>query len=250
MVGPVIPFAVLLGKADTAFKFVGGSSIIFNALRSRIFGKVLRIVEYPDGDLNTVKIYRMTLYRLKLQIANSQLAVNPAIFPEPEDIKQVAMFTSPHFTELITDDSDVDALPDNAWLFWTKDKDPIPKRGVKLDGSHIKADRKDRPSDEEMQNRSLKLARTIRRQNLFNRHQYDRIVDLAVDRDAGLLAIARNFNDEKEFRHHSLRLLSRRDPQKIVLGYHPDEDGSAASDGDEEQGKRNIEPQVELASRE
>lgn len=249
MVVPILPIGVLLGKADTAFKFVGGSSIIFNALRSRIFGKVLRVVEYPDGDLKTVKIRRMTLYRLKLQIANAQPSIYPTMFLEPEDIKQVALFTSPHFTESITQDSEISGLPDNAWLFWSNEEEPIPKRGVKLDGSHIKK-QTDKPSDEQMQTRSLRLARKIRRNNLFNRHEYDRVVDLAVDRDAGLLAIARNFNDEKEFRHHSLRLLSRRDPQKILLGYNPDDDGSTVSESDEEQGKRSLEPQVELASRE
>ena len=251
MVGPLIPFGVILGKADTAFKFVGGSSIIFNALRSRIFGKILRVVEYPDGELKTVKIYRMTIYRLKLQIANTQRTNLVAkTYLEPEDVKQISLFTSPHFTEEIEDDSSVSGLPDNAWLFWSKDGEVIPKRGVKLDGSHINTTPKLRQNDEVTQNIALNLAKSIRSNNLFNRVQFDRIVDLAIDRDVGLLAIARNFNDEKQFRHHSLRLLSRRDPKNILLGANVDNAASDVSDSDDDLDKRNIEPQVELASRE
>ena len=56
---PILPIGVLLGKADASFKLVGGSSIVFNLIRSRIFGKVLRAVEYPDGNLHHDGIYHI-----------------------------------------------------------------------------------------------------------------------------------------------------------------------------------------------
>lgn len=244
---PIVPIGVLLGKADSAWKLVGGSSILFNALRSRIFGKVLRTVEYPDGELKTIRIHRMTVHRLKTIIAEAQPPPFPTSYIQPEDIKGIHLFTSPHFTELIKEDSDVNALPDNAWLFWSLDTEPIPRRGVKLDGSQMKK-RESRPSDDEMQERAFGLARDLRSGTMLTRHQYDRVVDLAVDRDAGLLAIARNFNTERDFRHHALRLLERRDPNKILLGFNP-QDETKDSDDEQDQ-KRNIEAQPELASRE
>lgn len=262
MVAPIVPIGVMLGKADTAFKLVGGSSIVFNAIRSRIFGKVLRAVEYPDGDLHSVKIYTGGLYRLKSLIADTQPPPFPTAFLEPQDIKQLSVFTSPHFTEPILNDSDVSALPENAWLFWSKaatDEAPIPTRGVKLDGSHVlkKAKPREDPSalEVQLQDKAIVLASRIRKTQLFSRWQYDRIIDMAVDRDAGLLAISRNFgSDEAEFRTHCIRLLKRRDPRSILVadgaqgqdGTPDSQDADSSDDGP----RRNLEPQVELASRE
>lgn len=256
-----MPIGVLLGKADTAFKLVGGSSIVFNAIRSRIFGKILRSVEYPDGDLHSVKIYRSSLYRLKTLIADTQPPPFPTAFLQAEDIKQVSVFTSPHFTEPIMNDSDVSALPDNAWLLWSKDsmdEAPIPTRGVKLDGSHVvkKAVTKEDPTIAELryQDEAIIVATKILKCGQFSRWQYDRVIDMLIDRDAGLMAIARNFTgSEGEFRRHCIRLLTRRDPRSIMVG-----DGSSSKDEAsesseldlDESGKRNLEPQVELASRE
>lgn len=262
MVGPIVPIAVLLGKADSAFKLVGGSSIVFNAIRSRIFGKVLRAVEYPDGELKSVKIYRMNLYRLKTLIADTQPPPFPTAFLEPEDIKQISVFTSPHFTEPVLNDSDVSTLPENSWLFWSKDgyeEDPIPTRNVKLDGSHIKKKTTSVPevlrNDGVLQDQAIAIARRIRKSQQFSRWQYDRIVDLAIDRDSGLLAISRNFSSsEEEFRIHSTRLLNRRDPRSILMadGSEGQETSVETSDSDttEDGPRRNLEPQVELTSRE
>lgn len=262
MVAPIVPIGVMLGKADTAFKLVGGSSIVYNAIRSYIFGKVLRAIEYPDGDLHTVKIYRGSLYTLKSLIADTQPPPFPTAFLEPNDIKQVSVFTSPHFTEPIRNDSDVSALSENSWLFWSKEtfeELPIPTRSVKLDGSHVLSKPKPREDptllDTQLQDNAISLASKIRRSQQFSRWQYDRIVDLAVDRDAGLMTIARNFSGkDDEFRTHCVRLLNRRDPRSILVS----DGGQALSASDltdsessaDENEKRNLDPQVELSSRE
>lgn len=261
MVAPIVAIGALLGKADSAFKLVGGSSIVFNAIRSRIFGKVLRTIEYPDGELRSIKIYRMNMYRLKSLIADTQPPPFPTAFVEPYDIKQIAVFTSPHFTEPILHDSDVSALPDNAWLFWSKDtyeEDPIPTRGVKLDGSHVKKGVKQKEevpiSDKILQDDAIAVARKIRETQQFSRWQYDRVVDLAVDRDSSLLTIARNFGThEDEFRIHCARLLKRRDPRSILMADGGEGDVSSIDSQDEslaDDQKRSLEPQVELTSRE
>lgn len=278
---PIVPIALLLGKADIAFKLVGGSSIVFNVIRSRLFGKILRTVEYPDGELRTVKIHRMNKYRLQALIAEAQPPPFPTAYLNPEDIRQISLFTSPHFTEPISSDADVSLIPDNAWLFWSKDsyeEDPIPLKNVKLDGSHIKKKTDPKPaptvSDVILQDRAIAIAQRVVRGSRrsskrgtsagrnglsavawLEQWEHDRIVDLAVDRDTGLLAIARNFgDDDEEFSRHSRRLLQRRDPQSILLADGSISDTSesgAGSEATEDTSARKVaEPQVELASRE
>lgn len=194
---------------------VGGSSIVFNAIRGTIFGKILRAVEYPDGDLRTIKIRRMNLHRLQTLIADVQPPPFPTAFVAPEDVRQIAIFTSPHFTEPVTTDADVSAIPDNAWLFWSKesyDDDPLPTKGVKLDGSHVrKKDSKPPPSlsDVVLQDRAIGIARRIVHSSRLSRSgkrssgkdallpaaarlsqlEHDRLVDLAVDRDSSLVCM-------------------------------------------------------------
>jgi hypothetical protein len=278
----IVPIGLLLGKADTAFKMVGGSSIVFNIIRTRLFGKILRAVEYPDGDLHTVKIHRMNRYRLQSVIAEAQPPPYPTAFVRPEDVRQISVFTTPHFTEPILTDADVSALADNSWLFWSKnsyEEDPIPIKGVKLDGSHIKKN-ESKPvatvTDIVLQDRAIAIAGRILRSSKvstarsgsggnvlsasarFSQWQYDRVVDLAVDRDAGLLTLARNYgDDEDEFGRHVRRLLQRRDPQSILLADGLDKSADVAADessgldgGGVGQQRKVAEPQVELSSRE
>lgn len=257
---PILPIGVLLGNANSAFKLVGGSSIIFNAIRSRIFGKVLRAIEYPDGELHSIKIHNMNMYRLRSLVADTQPPPFPTAFLEPHDIKQINVFTSPHFTEQIRTDSDVSTLPENAWLFWSKDdydEEPIPTRGIKLDGSHVK--KKSKPTEEMtttdrvLQDDAIAVASKLRKAQQFSRWQYDRIVDMAIDRDSGLLAVARNFSGQQdEFRIHSTRLLRRRDPRTILVGDAAKEQevGAEVQDPDADEPKRSLEPQPELTSRE
>lgn len=83
--------------------------------------------------------------------------------------------------------------------------------------------------------------------------QHDRLVDLAVDRDAGLLTISRNFgDDDDEFGRHVRRLLLRRNPKSILLADASEADSSGQSSSDDESSsdRKVAEPQVELASRE
>jgi hypothetical protein len=252
---------------------------VFNAIRPSLFGKVLRAIEYPDGELRTLKIHRMNRQRLQSLIAELQPPPFPTAYVQPEDIKQISVFTSPHFTEPVVTDRDVSAIPDNSWLLWSKESfedDPIPTKGVKLDGSHVKkqSSSSQKPvatlSDVILQDRAIAAARRIvassRRgadnsgrederttRARLSQWQHDRVVDLVVDRDAGLLTVARNFgDDDDEFSRHIIRLLERRNPQAILLA-----DGGLAGEGElsdvseesESSTRRVAEPQVELAGR-
>ncbi|GAB0497995.1 hypothetical protein MMPV_009334 [Pyropia vietnamensis] len=367
----MLPIAAMLGKADTAFKAVGGSSIIFNLWvlgGRRAMGSVcmdlegaapwceeeravterrappggvyrLEVCGYPDGDLQSFQIYRMNIERLREVIADAQPPPFPTAFLKPKDVKQISVWTSPHFTESVKTDADVRAIPDGGWVFWSKDsadEDAIPRRGVKLDGSHVakkneeapSASRSDWASDQTLQDTAIRLSRELLMTSqqsssspsslstsssssistvidagdsssssdatddaphpqrasplsrsfavLPNRRarrrppppsltqwQYDRLVDLAVDADAGILTLARNFGDDPAaFRRAALRLLSRRDPSAILLSATPGEvlataaggeGGTVGATDDDSAGSSSplarVEPQVELASR-
>lgn len=94
----------------------------------------------------------------------------PPVVGRTQDVKQIAVWTSPHFTESVKTDADVRAIPDGGWLFWSKDsadEEAIPRRGVKLDGSHIakkkdeapSASRSDWASDQTLQDTAIRLSR-------------------------------------------------------------------------------------------
>lgn len=248
-----------------------------------------------------------------------------------QDVKQISVWTSPHFTESVKTDADVRAIPDGGWLFWSKDgadEEVIPRRGVKLDGSHVAKKKEEAPStswsdwasDQALQDTAIRLSREllmtpqqsassssssssstsavtdagdsspsdtasappplsrasplsrsfavlptrgVRRRSPppgLTQWQYDRLVDLAVDADAGVLTLARNFRDDPAaFRRAALRLLGRRDPSAILLSATPGEvlaasGGGAVGEADVDAGGSSsplarVEPQVELASR-
>ena len=218
----VAPIAVLVGQAGTAFKVFGGPSLVLKLLSQRIFGTTIRTIEYPNGELHTIRLFVPTLTRLRGLIAQVQPEVYPTAYVSGDDVKQMSIFHSPHFTEKVESDADVRKISSNAWLFWSKElyeDDPIPLKGVKLDGSHIEAERRRRReeslvSDRELQDRAIAIAKTLskRRRYGLSHFYYDKIVDLAVDGDPGLLTLTRNFgSDQREFQRQVLRLIERRD---------------------------------------
>eukprot|EP00172_Hildenbrandia_rubra_P001332 Plantae.Rhodophyta-Hildenbrandia_rubra.ctg18719.p1 GENE.Plantae.Rhodophyta-Hildenbrandia_rubra.ctg18719~~Plantae.Rhodophyta-Hildenbrandia_rubra.ctg18719.p1 ORF type:complete len:236 (+),score=33.64 Plantae.Rhodophyta-Hildenbrandia_rubra.ctg18719:154-861(+) len=234
----VVPIGVLVGQAGTAFKTLGGSSILFKLIQSYLFGTTLRTVEYPDGELHTIKFFRPTLARVRTLIAQAQPPIFPTAFLSSEDVKQLAVFHSPHFTERILTDSDVRSISNSSWVFWSKysyEEDPIPLKGVKLDGSHVEKQRAKKKeeslvSDRELQDRAIALTRTIlgKRRNGFSISHHDRLIDLASDGDVGLLALARNFgSDQREFQRHALRLLHRRQPGSESLSARTEQPSAA-----------------------
>mmetsp|Transcript_38643 Transcript_38643/g.152591 ORF Transcript_38643/g.152591 Transcript_38643/m.152591 type:complete len:237 (+) Transcript_38643:2433-3143(+) len=206
-----LTISALLGKADTTFRYVGGSSIVFNFLRSYIFGKVLRTMEYPDGDLNSIKIRRTSIESLKESIAQCQPPPFPTAYVQGKDVKQIVLWTSPHFTEKVTSDSDVYNLPDGCWIIWSKhtlSEQPIPRRGVKLEGPPKPSKRL---TEEETLDEIFSVSHMLRRDGRIDRIAYDALVNLTAERDPALMALWRNFSHEpSEFGGHALRLLARR----------------------------------------
>eukprot|EP00871_Galdieria_phlegrea_P000972 jgi/Galph1/1876/GphlegSOOS_G579.1 len=213
-----LTIGAMLGKADFAYKYMGGSSIMFNLLKTYIFGKGLRTLEYPDGDLYTVKIHYPQLERLKMKIAELQPPPYPTFVVTSDDIKQLALWHSPAFTEPIRTDRDVRAIPEGSWVFWSKytEKDyPIPRRGVKLDAPIPQsAASVNSPAVDN----SIALVKKMYRAKYLSNSEYDRLIDMLLEKNEGLIVLARNFSDEpEEFARHARRLLSRIDEKTIVM---------------------------------
>lgn len=97
--------------------------------------------------------------------------------------------------------------------------------------------RESRPPMMRCWNALFRLVSVIRRVTMFTRHQYDRVVDLVVEPVAGWLVIAWNFNTERDFRHRSLRLLERRDHNKLLLECNSQDE---AKDSNDEQDQKKI----------
>ncbi len=227
----------VLGKADATFKLVGGSSIVFNVIKSYIFGKPLRCIEYPDGDLATIKVFSMTVTSLRQRIAQAQPPPFPTVILRGDDVKQISVFYAPIFTEPVRTNADVRALPDASWLFWSlvsPQEAIIPRRGVKLESAPPLLPRTSSApsrwtspapssassglsvarSEAEVQDLAVQLVRalySVGGGSVLGQEEYDRLIDLAVEGDRALLALARNFRDDHSaFSYHAKRLLRRR----------------------------------------
>ncbi|KAF6000410.1 hypothetical protein F1559_001011 [Cyanidiococcus yangmingshanensis] len=227
----------VLGKADATFKLLGGSSIVFNVIKSYIFGKPLRCIEYPDGDLATIKLFSMSISSLRQRIAQAQPPPFPTVVLRGDDVKQVSVFYAPIFTEPVRTNADVRALPDASWLFWSlvsPEEAIIPRRGVKLESAppllprtsstpsrwtsaasnNVAGGSSVATTEAQVQDLAVQLVRALYSVGggcVLGREEYDRLIDLAVDGDRALLALARNFRDDQSaFSYHAKRLLQRR----------------------------------------
>eukprot|EP00166_Cyanidium_caldarium_P002890 ctg_2811.g605 len=167
----------------------------------------------------------------------------PTVVLRGEDVKQVSVFYAPIFTEPVRTNADVRALPDASWLFWSlvSPQDAcIPRRGVKLEAAPplvrggTAASRGGGGgsqwslgagttgterlaatlSERALRDMAVGLVRALFAtggDRQLRREEYDRLIDLAVDGDAGLLTLVRTMNDDQqELGYHARRLLQRR----------------------------------------
>ncbi|KAM9970512.1 hypothetical protein ACTFIR_002371 [Dictyostelium discoideum] len=110
---------------------LGSASIISFALRTMYFGKTIRAIEIPDGNLTTLVVRSNSVKRLKKTILQNQPPIYPGVELSDEDIKASA-FIDPHFTEPIVSNKDVRRLEDGGYLLWTKSDFEIPRTAVGL----------------------------------------------------------------------------------------------------------------------
>ncbi|GJD06004.1 hypothetical protein Gasu2_04450 [Galdieria sulphuraria] len=211
-----LTIGAMLGKADFAYKYMGGSSIMFNLLKTYIFGKILRTLEYPDGELYTVKIHYPQLERLKVKIADAQPPPYPTCFLTSEDIRQLALWHPPAFTEPLRTDKDIRAVPEGAWVFWSKYSEkefPIPRRGVKLDAPAANIV----TSNAALTDGYISLVKNLYRSKQLSTSEYDRLIDLIIEKNEGICTLARNFSNEpEEFVRHAKRQISKL-PEKTII---------------------------------
>jgi len=105
---------------------LGGSAIVFTAVKNFIFGKTLKTVEYPTGNLKTVAIRFATVNAIKRAIAE----VNG--IEDYTDIKQIYKYEDNYWTEPVLTSNDVRNMNDFAWVIWTKSFGKLPSKGVNL----------------------------------------------------------------------------------------------------------------------
>ncbi|GJQ15806.1 hypothetical protein GpartN1_g7597.t1 [Galdieria partita] len=213
-----LTIGAMLGKADFAYKYMGGSSIMFNLLKTYIFGKILRTLEYPDGELYTVKIHYPQIERLKAKIADAQPPPYPTCFLTSEDIRQLALWHPPAFTEPLRTDRDIRAIPEGAWVFWSKYSEkefPIPRRGVKLDAPVTALGA---TSNQALLDNSISLVKNLYRSKQLSTGEYDRLIDLIIEKNEGICTLARNFSSEpEEFVRHARRQIAKLPEKTIIL---------------------------------
>ncbi|EGC36046.1 hypothetical protein DICPUDRAFT_32436, partial [Dictyostelium purpureum] len=109
----------------------GSASIISFALRTLYFGKTIRAIEIPDGNLTTLVLRSNSVKRLKKTILQNQPPIYPGVELNAEDIK-ASIFIDPHFTEPIVTNRDVRRIDDGGYVLWTKSDFEIPRTAVGL----------------------------------------------------------------------------------------------------------------------
>lgn len=189
---------------------------MFNLLKTYIFGKILRTLEYPDGELYTVKIHYPQLERLKSKIAQVQPPPYPTCVLTSKDIRQLALWHAPAFTEPLRTDGDIRAIPDGAWIYWSKYSEkefPIPRRGVKLDTPVANT----AVSNASLVDGYISLVKRLYREKQLSTGEYDRLIDLIIEKNEGICTLARNFSSEpEEFVRHARRQMLKL-PEKSIL---------------------------------
>ncbi|KYQ93786.1 hypothetical protein DLAC_05179 [Tieghemostelium lacteum] len=110
---------------------LGGASFISFYLRTLYFGKTIRAIEIPDGNLMTLVVRSNNYLKLKKQILHTQDPIFPGVDLTSIEIKASA-FIEPHFTEPILTNKDVRMIQDGSFIVWTKGDIEIPRTAVAL----------------------------------------------------------------------------------------------------------------------
>ncbi|KYQ89244.1 hypothetical protein DLAC_09898 [Tieghemostelium lacteum] len=191
---------------ESSWRYMGGASIVFHGLRTLIFGKIVKTIEFPDGEMVSLVVRTNNLNRLKNEIIKHQPALFPGVELDASDIKYLSRWTPPHFTEIITKNKDLKLVPDNGVVFWSR-FESIPKRGVTLDikdKDHIKLDQAIAFVSKMGKTGPLAPDDSLR----LTEAQENAIIDLLLEKDEAILALHRNFNTFPHiFKYHSLRYL-------------------------------------------
>ncbi|GAM17932.1 hypothetical protein SAMD00019534_011070, partial [Acytostelium subglobosum LB1] len=199
-IAPVVTFI------EGGWRYMGGASIVFHGIKTYVFGKLVRTVEYPDGEMVSIVIRTNNLNRLKNEIIKHQPALFPGVELDQADVKYMARWTPPHFTEVCTKNKDLKMVPDGGVVFWSR-FEPIPKRNVTLDIKDkdvIKLDQ----AISFVSRMGGKQGGVVEEAAKLSEPQENALIDMLLEKDDGVLALHRNFNQFPVlFKYHALRYL-------------------------------------------
>ncbi|EFA86809.1 sigma adaptin [Heterostelium album PN500] len=193
---------------EGGWRYMGGASIVFHGIKTYVFGKLIRTIEYPDGEMVSIIVRTNNINRLKNEILKHQPALFPGVQMDSSDVKFISRWTPPHFTEPCSKNRDLKMVPDGGVIFWSR-FEPIPKRNVTLD---IK-DKELLKLDQAIQF-VHRLGKTIgsgvvEETARLTSAQENALIDLLLEKDEGVLALHRNFNQYPSlFKYHALRYLT------------------------------------------
>ncbi|EGG14248.1 hypothetical protein DFA_12018 [Cavenderia fasciculata] len=192
---------------EGSWRYMGGASIVFHGVKTYIFGKLVRTIEYPDGEMVSIVVRTNNINRLKNEIIKQQPALFPGVELGPSDVKYLARWTPPHFTEQCSKNRDLKWVADGGVVFWSR-FDPIPKRNVTLDVKDKELIKLDQAISF-----VTKMGREAPMDSPTNQKltepQENALIDLLLEKDDGVLALHRNFNSRPAlFKHHALRYLT------------------------------------------
>ncbi|KAL0491221.1 translocase subunit SecA [Acrasis kona] len=113
---------------------IGGSAIVFTAIKNFVFGKTLKTVEYPSGNMKTISVRFASVHSIKKRIA----VVND--LGDHGVIKQLYKWEDNYWTEELVTSNDVRNMNDFAWVLWTRSTGRLPPKGVNLKEMNAEAE--------------------------------------------------------------------------------------------------------------
>mmetsp|Transcript_8195 Transcript_8195/g.9092 ORF Transcript_8195/g.9092 Transcript_8195/m.9092 type:complete len:213 (+) Transcript_8195:136-774(+) len=181
---------------------VGGRRYLFETVKTFVLGKVVKTLQYPNGDLRTVTIRFNTINAVKKAVVNAEPPLYPGVHLEPDDVKGLALFVPPHFTEELRNSYDIRMLTANSWVYWTQVNEMIPTKGMDLENQ-------DRPNIKEyIVDKGVKailfFKATPREELAMSDDTADRLIDLFIEQDARVLEIYNNYHLSLQRLHFEL----------------------------------------------
>ncbi|KAF0976266.1 hypothetical protein FDP41_004941 [Naegleria fowleri] len=218
------------------FRTFGGSAFSFHSTKMFVYGKYVRVIEYPFGDMRTIRLNINSYEHLKKRIAEAHGL-------DTSSIQQVHRYEENWWTEKINDNEDVRSLKEYHILLWSRSTGHIPTRNVNLkeipdevnqeaealaegtgaggkgvSESLTTTDHKHDGgySTHDKTVTTLSFVHHLKKKDLFTDEEYQILTELILQHDPYILSLHTNFKDDE----NSFVIYAKRKVIDYTVGFH------------------------------
>ncbi|KAL9649904.1 hypothetical protein ABK040_011377 [Willaertia magna] len=199
-----------LNNWGNIFRTFGGSAFSFHSTKTLVYGKYFRVIEYPFGDMRTIRINLNSYSALKNKIAEANGI-------DPKSIQQISRYEENFWTEKVSTNDDVRSLREFHILLWSRSVGHIPTKNVNL--KEIPEEVMEKEEKESVTTTTssetgtttstpllshdkvvsaLSYIHHLKKRELFTDEEYQVLTDLILQQDPYILSLHSNFKDDEE----------------------------------------------------